>query len=607
MGKIPKTEDNIVAIPLGVSVARGGYVYQNSETVWVDKKNSEGKTADHTKTLIGKALVYPDWRVDRRMYANETYYKLFPKLAVPSGIPSVFLEAPGRSDCISVGLYTVVKEQAERSGLMDVLVEVFGRENAWLILDLAMYMISEETAVFQHFPHWARNHAIFSDVVRSDSYISTFEKEKISLSQINLFKKKWAILVLDDGRIYLCYDSTNTNSQAEGVFLVQKGHAKDDPDLPQVNTEYVLRQRDGMPVTFSGFPGSLSDMMEAGEMFAFFEELLAEDDGEGGTSHRTRITAKNLEIMLIADRGYISEEYMERLEKDGIGFLFLLKSNMNIMSEVLEENLDKVRMPENYLPEEDGYAMTVKHKLFDDSDKEYWFHISWDSTREAGQRQALYADVQRRRESLQKLIERKSRVTEKEIERYEEYFDVTSHKEGTLKVNQRGRGAGKKKDVPGYVIDSFQENATKIKKHDSRCGYSILVSNKEMTASEALTAYRKRDCVEKMFRALKSSLGMDKFGVRSDAAMHTKSLIWFVASILRALIFNNTEGLRAKDKKHYTFPAMVRTLEEIEGDKDLETGEYKRRYKETKSQRLILKANDVTMEKVDKVIAGLAA
>ena len=115
------------------------------------------------------------------------------------------------------------------SGLREELLKVFQEEETDLILDLAMYMLTEESAVFQHFPHWGRSHAIFSGSVRSDSYISRFQKESISLSKINQFKEFWAKRAIDDGKLYFCYDSTNTNSQAEGVFLVQKGHAKDDP------------------------------------------------------------------------------------------------------------------------------------------------------------------------------------------------------------------------------------------------------------------------------------------------------------------------------------------------------------------------------------------
>jgi hypothetical protein len=38
-------------------------------------------------------------------------------------------------------------------------------------MDLAMYMISRETAEMQHFPHWAASHAIFSESIPDAGFI----------------------------------------------------------------------------------------------------------------------------------------------------------------------------------------------------------------------------------------------------------------------------------------------------------------------------------------------------------------------------------------------------------------------------------------------------
>ena len=73
MGRIAKTEDNIVSIPKSVSVTAKGYVYWNATTTWVDKANGTGKRADHKKECIGVILCPgSDWKKDRRMYANPT-------------------------------------------------------------------------------------------------------------------------------------------------------------------------------------------------------------------------------------------------------------------------------------------------------------------------------------------------------------------------------------------------------------------------------------------------------------------------------------------------------------------------------------------------------
>jgi len=168
-----------------------------------------------------------------------------------------------------------------------------------------------------------------------------------------------------------------------------------------------------------------------------------------------------------------------------------------------------------------------------------------------------------------------------------------------------GRGAGKKKEIPSYVIDSFARNNEAIEEADRKCGYLVYVTHRQMTAKETLQAVSKRDCVEKTFRALKGWMGMDKFGVHSESSMHSKNLIWFVASIIRSLIFTNTENARTKDKKRYTLPAIIDQLEEIRADKELSTGQYQRRYKPTKIQSNCLQMLGIKLDSIDEIIAAL--
>ena len=606
MARIIKNGSNVVPVPTNVSVTKTGYVYLNVTTAWVSKVNGPGKRADHKKECIGK-LVNPDanWKKDRRMYANETYHKLFPP-ADAQGEPGAkstadYDEYPNKSDNIAVGLYAVVKQTAGEAGLIDILSDVFGGEESCLILDLAMYMLSAESAVFQHFPHWARNHALFSDTTRSDSFISHFEKEELSLSKINLFKKRWAIKVLGDGLVFVCYDSTNVNSGAEGIFIVEKGHAKDDPDKNQVNTEYAIRQSDGMPITFKNFPGSINDMAEAPEMIDFFDGLLHaenEDNIPGGS-------LPYLQLCVIADRGYVSEDNIKRLRAGGISYILMLKKNMSIVDDILGEHVKDVKKPGNYLPASGKFALTVQKKLFADDDEKSCFHIVWDAGLEVSHRRELTNDIQSKEGRLQKAAQRKTRLTEDELRNYEKYFNVQSHQDGTLEVNRRGRGSGKKKTVPSFIVDAYTRNEQVIEREHGHCGYIIYVSDKEMPASQAIQALAKRDCVEKVFRALKSWMGMNKISVHYESSVHAKSLIWFVASIIRSLVFTRTEKLRIKEKKRYTVPALLRLFEAITADKDLETGKYKRRYKFTKEQRNGASCFGITESDIDTIIDSL--
>ena len=583
MGIISRRKDNVYDVPSGTSILKNGYVYLNISDVW--KKGADGSKSysDHEKKCIGR-LVEPSNRENRKLYANDAFFKYVLHKELP--------ERPERADSISVGIYLVLRTLSEETKLGKYLEDAFGESTAQLVLDLAMYMLSAESAVFQHFPHWARNHETFSGLIRSDSFISRFEAQVLSPAKIKLFQREWALKALDGGELYFCYDSTNVNSQAKGVFLVQKGHAKDDPDLDQVNIDYVIRQRDGMPVTFRAFPGSVVDVTQAEEIITFFDVLLEEKGKE-----------KALPLTMICDRGYLSEENVKAMEKAGINFLLMLRSDLKITRKILEEHGEEVESSRNYIKEYDQYGITVEEELFEDGKKRY-FHIFWDATLEKKNRTVLRNSIEKKECQIKNGIKRKTKYSKEELDRMMRWFNISSEQYETIDVSKKGRNsAGKTTNKEAFIITDYERDYGKIDSEEALCGCFVLVTSREMTASDARRAYAKRDCVEKVFQSLKSFMGMDKIGVySSDEAIHAKILIWFVASILHSVLFSNTGSLRVSNKKDFTVPAMIDLLEEIVADRDLISKKYERRYALTKKQKDILATLDLKQDDVDDLV-----
>ena len=77
-------------------------------------------------------------------YANDKYRSNHQLEELP--------DPPDVADSIAVGLLAVVREFSESSGLAEDLTTAFGSTDAALVLDLASYMVSRESAVMQHFP-----------------------------------------------------------------------------------------------------------------------------------------------------------------------------------------------------------------------------------------------------------------------------------------------------------------------------------------------------------------------------------------------------------------------------------------------------------------------
>ena len=585
MSRIDRSESNIYPIPTNCTVnQKTGYVLANVTNEYISKGHANGSGySSHVKIGIGYAVEPQNWKNNRYMYANRNYFAYFNKAYLP--------EAPKKNDNISVGLHVVLEQLCQESSLEEMLNQSFGVFDARLILDLATYMISEESAKFQHFQHWAKGELLFSSCMRSDTYISTFLKERLTVSKINQFKKMWAISNIGNGNIYVCYDSTNVNCQAEGVYLVQKGFAKDDSSLNQVNTDYVVRQEDGLPLTFMQFPGSIVDIVQAPEMIRFFSQL-GKDVAE--------------KIAIICDRGYISERNIEELDKFGIDFLLMLRRDMSCCTKVLEKYASQVKKNCNYISEYDEFGITVQEKLFDHKkEPERNIVIIWNQQLETNHRSLLYAVLESKKEELDEAIKRQAQYSKQELETKFSLFTLSVIPAGTIEVKKRGRGnAGKTELIQAFAIESYNENDEKIDRALSHCGFRIMASSKETTALESRGAYSKRDCVEKVFRSLKTSMGMDVIGVSCDDSIHGKSLVWFVASIMYSLLSAKIDHLRKQDRKKYTVPAVVRSLDEITADRDLNTNKYNRRYQLDKRQKAILSACHISESYIDEVISN---
>ncbi len=596
MARIDRSDSNLFPLPAGAYLRNGPYVYVNTSSKYVRSSNrkdggSRGYT-DHESVCIG---VLADHEKGTRMfYANTRYRQMFGVQELPG--PPLF------ADSLSVGLYCVVQTVAEQTGLAEDLTAAFGEDLARQILDCSHYMLSRESAVMQHYPPWAREHALFSDAIKSDTALGVMLKSEISISKINKFRDLWALRNVPDGGVslFLCYDSTNVNCQASGVFIVQRGHAKDDPSLDQVNTDYVVRQEDGMPFTWLHSPGSVSDIAQAQEMIRFIDRV-------------KRLSHKEVSLTLICDRGYISEKNLRQMDKAGIGYILMLRSNFGLYSLLADQVIDEIKSYKNRLVSPDGdevYGVTRRVKIYDDG-PDCFAQIVWSADRyKAGYRKALQ-EIEEAREKVEAFIAEskgKSFLADEELKWVPPWFTLETE-QGEPRIEERkkrGRGKGVVQVVRQTVrILGYHDNEAEINREIQKAGIMVLITSEEMTAQKCLDEYSKRDCVEKTFAALKSHLGMDKIGVTTEEAMHGKGVIWFSASIIHNHIFTQTASLRTTNRKDFTVPAIVHEMEAIKADRDLTLGGRKRRYKLTSKQGRILGCWKLNENTIDEAIKRL--
>ena len=595
MAKISRTESNLFTMPRGSYLRNKSYVYVNTTNKYVSpsekkEKGSRGYTG-HDSVCIG-VIQDPDKPDNKKFYANARYHELFLSVELP--------DPPRFADSLSVGLHCWVKEAAMQSGLVEDLACSFGEDAASLILDLCSYMLSRESAVMQHVPSWSRDHVLFSEDIPDDTFLGRFLKSSLTIPKIALFREKWAVRNIGDGKVYLCYDSTNVNSQADGVFIVQKGHAKDDPSLYQVNTDYVVRQSDGLPLTYLHSPGSVTDIAQAQEMIRFMDRLKKSSGIE------------SVSLCLICDRGYISGKNLRHMDQAGIGYILMLRTNFGLYEQLADAVIDEIKSYKHELESFDGderYGLTRECTLYEGGPTCY-AQIMWSNERYQSRRGEVAAKIKAEREKLEAFIaanEGKSFLPEA-LEWIPPYFALVTSlgTPVTEERKKRGRGKGTKTVMHETCkLNGYEDDEAAINRLYQKAGIVILVTSDQLTAQETLTAYSKRDCVEKTFQALKSHLGMDKIGVTTEESMHGKGLVWFAASILHAIMFARISPLRSTDRKHYTVPAMIEELEAIKADKDLKSNKRNRRYKLTRRQQNILKFWEIDEAYIDEEIASL--
>lgn len=535
----------VVEIPDGSLFYSNGYVYFNIESFY----DPNVKYTRCKRLCIGK-------NIDKKtMYANKNYIALFAKDTLP--------ELPARSDSLAVGLPLFLKKAASDSGLASALLAVFELGESNLILDLAAYAFSEETDAFQHYLAYGFHNALLFEPAVSDSTISRFLRESIKPSAIQQFLDEWSEQNAGKGRTYVCYDSTNINCVADGVGLAEMGHAKDDPGKPQVNLEYVVRQEDGLPLIYKDYPCSIVDVTQCSDMIETIQSLGYHD------------------IVAICDRGYLSKDNLVDFDNAGIGFLLLLKAG-SATRNLIAKYGRKIRLrSEAYMDEHDLYGITVRHRLFENSGPCRYLHIIWSQEAADKGRRSIMRTLSGIEKSLAKMIKKGTHLSVQKEKEYGKYFNI--------EIFPRTR-----------KIKSYERNNKAIDTAIELEGFHVLASSGEMTCSEAVDAYSKRDCVEKTFRALKSNTGMDALRGHTNTNVDGRFFVLFISAILRSVVFHSSKSLREKDRKNYTVSAIVKELNKIEAVIDYKTGRYSRRYKLTAKQKAILSCLALSENDVDE-------
>ena len=530
--KIPEIKGKIV------SKKKGGTTYILYQ--YGSDYNPEKKYAVPLRAIIGK--VSP---ADATlMYPNEKFQVYFPDASIPDELPLAY-----RSCCLRIGACVIIRKVLDEYSLVPMLRKRFGND-AGLMLDLVSYLIVEEENAGQYYPDFAFTHPLLAEkmTIYSDSKVSRL---------LSLITKDQCIGFLDDwnarrdhkSRIYVSYDSTNKNSEAGDIDIVEFGKAKDDKGLPVFNLSIAMDKTNRVPLFYEEYPGSVTDMSQ----FTCMVDKVMEYGYK--------------KIGFILDRGYFSRENIRYIDENGYTFIIMCKGCKALVSSLvlsIQGSFETKR--EAAIRAYRVYGVTTAARLYEDDTEDRYFHIYYNPSKQAAEREQLEQRVEKLRQFMDRHIGKDVRFGKT----YQEYFHLHYDRRGYF------RGADERTDV--------------IERELQLCGYFCIITSEKMTAAQALIQYKGRDISEKLFRTDKTFIGSRSERVQSSQSMSSKIFIEFVALIVRNRIYNllKEQMIRTESKQKYmTVPAAIRELEKIEMVRR-NNGTYKLDHAVTKTQKVIL-------------------
>jgi len=149
--------------------------------------------------------------------------------------------------------------------------------------------------------------------IYSDSRVSDFLRD-VTVDQRIRFLNEWNAKRDHRERIFISYDSTNKNSQAGDIDLIELGHAKEGIERDIFNYSIAYDSNNREPLFYEAYPGSIVDVSQ-------LQFTLKKAKGYG-YEH----------IGFILDRGYFCKENISFMDENGYGFVIMVKGMKSLVS-----------------------------------------------------------------------------------------------------------------------------------------------------------------------------------------------------------------------------------------------------------------------------------
>lgn len=420
------------------------------------------------------------------------------------------------------GNFYLLQAMAEKIGLKSILEQTFS-EIGSALLNLAYFEISERKPLYLFKP-WSEGTAVPDVGDLSSQATSRLMADLGKMEQErDRFLSRWVQSQKDVKAVV--YDITSLSTYSESLDFAEWGYNRNGESLPQVNLGVVFGQPSELPLRYHLYPGSIQDVSTFKNLLVWMKPFAFQ------------------QVMLVLDRGFYSASNLNEMKNEGVRFVMPLPFKVREAGALLTKTEKALRSPLNAFSLEGATLFHVAHGI-----------------QLAGRRlQAhVYFDENRRASELNHLMQR--------VTAAEQYFE-----EKTIKTRRRAH-VSLAQNFPGlekFFDLKIRRGKVHLMRHEAnfearmdRMGRMILLTNDfELSASDLLLLYRRKDELEKLFDIMKNELREERIRVGSREAMEGRLFLYYLSLILYAAL---SKVMKTKNLyKTYSLSEVLQELKKL--------------------------------------------
>jgi len=311
------------------------------------------------------------------------------------------------------------------------------------------------------------------------------------------------------------YDITSQSTYSDMEGQAEWGHNRDGEPLKQMNLG-LLTDKEGIPVAFDLFPGSISDI-------STLKRLVGD------------MKRRSPGCRLVADRGFESAANIAAMMENGIDFIVPCKINTKAVKSLVTDFSKDVMRPEHDRMH-NGHVYSVQERMLGIVEEDGAFSYVTDS--DPG-----FADAEHRVKAYVCFDSKKRSDDEQELK--SSLMEVVKELDGKKARDPKERFSKRagwmakylemEVDGDGAMRISYRQNAMTFFRN--RAGMFVMLTP-DADWETVMTSYDARNCVEMAFDILKTELDGRRMRTGDPVRARGRFLVKFIALMIRVRMQN---------------------------------------------------------------------